>query len=148
MANWNPSAAQLDELKTGWTIDGLSAGQLARMFGVTRNVVIGLCHRRGWIQPGGSRRQTHSGTAIAKPLQAPKAAKPLAPTKKPELVLDPSKFVAFDQLGPHHCRYPVDDGGKAGLYCGALPGESPYCEGHASIVYQPQQPRKIKRPRS
>jgi hypothetical protein len=144
--SWNPTDAQLEDLKTGWTVDGLSAGQLSRMFGVTRNVVIGICHRRGWIQPGGSNHQVHR-SARREP-RPPAAPRPPPPPKKTEFVLDPEKFVVFDQLGPHHCRYPIDDGGKAGLYCGLVPNGTPYCEGHAAIVYQPQQTRKIKRPRS
>jgi hypothetical protein len=140
--SWNPSEQQLDEIKTGWTIDGKSAGELAAQFGVTRNVVIGICHRRGWIQPGGSRRAAPRAPA------APRPPKPKPePKKKVELVLDPSKFCQFDQLGPHHCRYPVDAGGSSGMYCGLQPNGTPYCDGHALIVYQPQQPRKIKRHR-
>jgi hypothetical protein len=141
---WNPTEQQLEDLKTGWTIDGKSAGQLATLFGVTRNVVIGICHRRGWVQPGaGAPRERR----VVQVNRAQGRAKPLPPPKKTPLVLDPEKFVVFDQLGPHHCRYPVDEGGQRGMYCGATPNESPYCDGHAAIVYQPQQPRKIKRPR-
>jgi GcrA cell cycle regulator len=142
--SWNPTDEQLELLKTGWTVEGLSAGQLASTFGVTRNVVMGIVHRRGWIQPGGGAPRARRAPQPARQVAPPK---PLPPPKKTKLELDPSKFVAFDQLGPHHCRYPVDEGGQRGMYCGATPNESPYCDGHAAIVYQPQQPRKIKRPR-
>lgn len=79
--------------------------------------------------------------------RAPAASPATPPAKRQTLVLDPDKFVQFDQLGPHHCRFPVDKGGKDGMYCGLVPDGSPYCEGHALIVYAPQQPKKIKRPR-
>lgn len=137
--------AQLETVKSRWTVDGDSAGQIAAGLGVTRNVVIGVIHRRGWLQPGGGQRER------PRLPMAPKAIKPPAPPPPPKkiaLVLEPDKFVVFDQLGPHHCRYPVDQGGKGGMYCGQVPNGTPYCEGHAAIVYQPQQPRKIKRPRS
>ncbi len=130
-------------------MEGWSAGQLAGHFGVTRNVIIGVCHRRGWLQPGGpgaGQRARARPRPDRKVLPAAPAAPPPQPKKQP-LVLDPTKFVAFDQLGPHHCRYPIDGGGKDGQYCGLTPDGSPYCEGHAAIVYQPSQPRKIKRPR-
>lgn len=135
---------QLDFVKARWTVDGESAGQIATQLGVTRNVVIGVIHRRGWIQPGGAaRRVVPRAPVLPRAPIAPKAAAP----KKTALVLNPEKFVVFDQLGPHHCRYPVDAGGKAGMYCGMVPNGTPYCDGHALIVYQPQQPRKSKRPR-
>lgn len=140
----------LERIKTGWTVEGLSAGQLAGIFGQSRNVIIGICHRRGWTQPGGpgagQRARSRPRPDLKSRAPAPKPASPPAPKVTP-LVLDPDKFVAFDQLGPHHCRYPIDGGGKDGMYCGQVPDGSPYCEGHARIVYSPTQPRKIKRPR-
>jgi GcrA cell cycle regulator len=143
VSNWHPSDEQLEDLKRGWTIEGLSAGQLAQTFGQTRNVIIGHIHRKGWAKAGGSgiTRRTapaKAPLAVKKPLPAP-------PPKKIELVLEPKGFVEIDQLGPHHCRYPVDtrDGEHKGKYCGKVPNGSPYCEGHARLVYQPQQPRKI-----
>jgi hypothetical protein len=142
---WNPSEDQLGDLKTLWCVDGLSAGQIAGRFGQTRNVIIGIVHRRGWSKPGNvAPRQQRTHFKRAPKLPAPVA---IAPPKKQALNLDPTKFVRFDQLGPHHCRYPVDRGSDhAGMYCGALPNGSPYCDGHAEIVYQPHQPRKKRRP--
>lgn len=137
------SDEQLETVKTRWTIDGDSAGQIAGGLGVTRNVVIGVIHRRGWVQAGGQRTRPRLPMAprVPKPPSPAAAAKP-APAPKPSaLVLDPVNFVVFDQLGPHHCRYPVDQGGKGGMYCGLTPNGTPYCEGHARIVYQPHQPR-------
>jgi hypothetical protein len=135
---------QLETVKTRWTIDGDSAGQIAASLHVTRNVVIGVIHRRGWVQAGGAATRPRPRLPMApKEPRPPAPAKPL-PVQKALVTDDPSKHVAMDQLGPHHCRYPV---GTEGKYCGQLPNESPYCDGHAAIVYQPQQPRKIKRPR-
>lgn len=144
----NLDDGQLETIKTAWTVDGDSASQIARRLacGISRNAVIGICHRRGWVQAGGGGRRSRTPSTA----RAPRPAKPLpapAAEKKTELVLDPKNFVAFDQLGPHHCRYPVDAGGKDGLYCGLMPNGTPYCDGHAEKVYSPQQPRKIKRPR-
>lgn len=138
------SEQQLETVKHRWTVDGDSAGDIARDLSVTRNVVIGMIHRRGWIQPGGGGRRPAFRAAPAP--RPPKPPKVIEKEKRAALILDEAKFVAFDQLGPHHCRYPVDAGGKAGLYCGQLPNESPYCDGHAAIVYLPQQPKKIKGP--
>jgi hypothetical protein len=141
---WNPSDDQLEDLKRGWTVDGLSAGQLASHFGQTRNVIIGIIHRRAWPKAGGDTTRTHQPRAPAapKPPRPPKAEP--KPARTATVIDDPSQHVALDQLGPHHCRYPV---GEAGKYCGQRPNGSPYCDGHARIVYQPQQPGKIKRPR-
>lgn len=139
---------QLETVKTRWTVDGASAGQIAAGLGVTRNVVIGVIHRRGWAQAGGqSQRPRPRMPSAPRPPKPPAAVAAAAAAKPDALVLDPEKFVAFDQLGPHHCRYPVDEGGKAGMYCGLTPNESPYCDGHARIVYQPQQPRKKSKSR-
>lgn len=139
--SWNPSDQQLEDLKTAWTIDGLSAGQIATMFGQTRNVIIGHIHRKGWTKVGGS-----GITMRQQPVKRTAPPKPTPPPPKKELLLEPAGFVDLDQLGPHHCRFPVDtrDGQHKGKYCGALPNGSPYCEGHARLVYQPQQPRKPK----
>jgi hypothetical protein len=141
---WNPSDAQLAELERGWSVDGMSAGQLAAQFSQTRNVIMGIVHRRAWKKAGGD----DSRRGSAKPAPAPRAPKPAPAPAKPSrmgvVVDDPAQHVAIDQLGPHHCRYPVGDAGK---YCGQRPNETPYCDGHAKIVYQPHQPPRIKRPR-
>lgn len=141
--SWNPTDQQLDELKTFWTIDGLSAGQIAKHFGQTRNVIIGHIHRRGWSKTGDAPRKAYAAPAPAAPPMR-KPPPPAAPAKPSPLVLEPAGFVDLDQLGPHHCRYPVDTkaGEHKGKYCGAKPNGTPYCEGHARIVYQPQQSKK------
>lgn len=139
---WSPDEATLEQLKAGWTVEGASASQLAARFGQTRNVVIGIAHRRGWQKAGGSVRPRPRLPSAPRP-PAPGAPEPPAPEPPSALVLDPEKFVTMDQLDRCHCRYPVGDG----KYCGALPNETPYCDGHARIVYQPrpERPRKHRR---
>jgi GcrA cell cycle regulator len=137
---------QLEIVKTRWTVDGDSAGQIAGGLGVTRNVVIGVIHRRGWVQAGGEPGRPRPRLPVIHHRE-PRPPKPETPAKAARTALvvdDPEQHVALDQLGPHHCRYPV---GEAGKYCGQRPNGSPYCDGHARIVYQPQQPGRIKRPR-
>lgn len=143
---WGPAEVDLEQIKNWWTIDGLSAGQIAGHFGQSRNVIIGIIHRRGWIKPGGTQRAR--STYVRPPAQRPARIDPPKP-KRETLVLDPAIFVEIDQLGPHHCRYPVDQKGGEykGKYCGAMPNGTPYCDGHAAIVYQPSTNKKKIRPR-
>jgi hypothetical protein len=147
---WNPGDEVLEQLKTGWTVEGLSAGQLARTFGQTRNVIIGIVHRRGWAKAGGSAPRPRPVMPTAPRKAASPAASPTPAPAAAELVLDPINFRRLEDLNDRtHCRFPVDGLGPdfKGMYCGALRGESPYCDGHARIVYQPRVDHKRKKDR-
>jgi hypothetical protein len=106
---------------------GLSAGEIATRLGLTRNAVIGLCHRRGIALRrgrGGVPANARITVSAAGPDEAPAAApQPAAPRTAP-------------RGGGEGCRWPLraDDEQPTHVYCGAprdQPGR-PYCAAHAA----------------
>jgi len=120
----------------GLASDGFSAKQIAvtltREFrvNVTRNAVIGRCHRQGMTLTGTSDvRNSPSYLAPPRKAMVVRAAPP------PPLPLPPADEVgkvALADLEDNHCRYLIGD-----LYCGddRVLGSS-YCEAHRSATVQ------------
>lgn len=127
---------------------GESAGQIATLTGKTRNTIIGLIHRNG-ISRDAASRVPRPKVARLGPLlpAAPRLVAP-RPVKKPTVELDPSKFCSIGELDKSKCHY--DIGGPfdpPGLHCGQLTNGTPYCDGHAAMVYQPRKPAQDVRPK-
>lgn len=154
------------EALTKWWLDGLSAGQIAKKMGVTRNVVIGKTHR---LKLQGRERPSHPSRIKALPGKS--VRKPKAPAVK----RGPSNPSA---VGIHHAgdgsRHPpkayVRRGGAVEspkpvdimglengmckavvrdddwLFCGNPKDgdDCPYCRPHRAIFWMPEQ----RRPRS
>ena len=119
---------------------GLSAGQIARELGLSRNAVIGKLSRLGLRLAG--RKAEPSKTvraAVASVRKAPFQIKPrTSDTPAPPSMktwrdwpASSGKVLSILELEPHHCRFPFD----GGRYCGAKRWNvhTSYCEYHALI---------------
>ena len=98
---------RVEELKKMWDT-GLSASEIGRRLGITKNAVVGKVRR----------------------LDLPMRRAP-APVKIEVNV------VTLDRLGTNMCSWPVGDPGSEDFrFCGepAVPGK-PYCQPHCKIAY-------------
>lgn len=141
------SETMVDRLKSLWS-EGLSASTIARRIGCpSRSAVIGKLHRLGCSRPlnGSKPRATTPRSRKRAPVGTITKARYLHGTTAPSAPLpapavDDVPRVAFADLEPWHCRYPVGDPqaqnfGFCGLnrsvgtsYC---PGHLHRCTGHA-----------------
>lgn len=140
-------------LKKLWA-DGLSASQIAKQMGeVTRNAVIGKVQRLGL---SGRATPSRPGPKVKKS-NAPKQSKgsgeskQTAPSSQPAaLVADPvilpdGELVTVLTIRDSMCKWPIGHPNSADFrFCGAeTHNGGQYCEGHASMAYQPR--RKYRR---
>lgn len=138
--NWTDE--KVEELKALWNA-GKSGGQIAAVFGITRNAVIGKIHRLGLYRE--QRKQRAARAQQISPVPTPSVS--------PRIVSADPPFVAIPHVeledGPpgaspraltlmgltsKTCRWPHGDGPF--WFCGAPPLPSfPYCEGHCQKAY-------------
>ena len=156
------------ELLTKLWAEGLSASQIAgRLGGVTRNAVIGKVHRLGLsgrtttsraktmrarrrpAQPHNRAASPHfrsHGNTALKPAYDPESeeALELMPAVVPELLIPLHERASILTLDESKCRWPIGDPGDEDFhFCGRHSGsETPYCEYHSAIAYQPAQSRR------
>lgn len=133
--------------------EGLSAGQIASALdcGLSRNAVIGKMKRldipflnnHGGRQKGSKNKTEKKMRALHERSIIRRIAQPFLP--KSEFRCDTIEPLGIEilDLAPHHCRWPLEKGGKLGLvmYCGLDRVEgSSYCRGHrrSSITHAPQ----------
>lgn len=168
--SWTPERKA--EAKKLYAIEGLSALETAkRLGGVTRNAVIGLAHREGWVrdQANASRHASAARAAAnsRRPRPAPEqepwkppvvfgvvqggkaasAPKPApAPTRKAEaLALAPTtNLIDLDAVT---CKWPVGDPKSPDFgFCGRpAEGKKPYCAEH-HFVSSDGLPKKVDTP--
>jgi GcrA cell cycle regulator len=171
-ANVTWTDERLDLLKKLWS-EGLSASQIAAQLGggVSRNAVLGKCHRLGLVREASTkapavgssvrRQEPSSPVPIPIPLEGRRpeqqASTPRTstashePAKQPEMGVllrdasspDPAGLTIME-LRESMCRWPLGDPTTPAFrYCGAgaVPG-LPYCSHHAQIAYQPAANRK------
>jgi len=158
---------RVEILKKLWA-EGLSASQIAgRLGGVTRNAVIGKVHRLGLSgrtttsraktlrtrrKPAQHRHRvarphlrSHGNTAL-KPAYDADAEEELVllPAAAPELLIPLHERASILTLNESRCRWPIGDPGDEEFhFCGRHSGtETPYCEYHSAIAYQPAQSRR------
>jgi GcrA cell cycle regulator len=148
---------RVETLKKLW-IEGLSASQIAKQLtGVTRNAVIGKVHRLGLAgratpsRPAKRPRpvsrpriaSSSSSSAVSRPRMAPAPYLALVPQLEPLKAEDGSVTTVLT-LSENVCKWPIGDPTDAGFaFCGRGAGASgPYCQDHAALAFQPQQPRK------
>jgi GcrA cell cycle regulator len=152
--------------------EGHSASFIASRLSIhkTRNAVIGKLCRVGAVRKGASHRTNFTRVPTrTKALDAkrPRSAAPKKTTKRspltnlffsaastarPEPLPYPAPTdvarVAFADLEPHHCRFPVGDPREPDFgFCGDAKHDGlPYCTSHALRAYEAAQPRRIKPP--
>lgn len=145
---------RVETLKKLW-IEGLSASQIAKaLTGVTRNAVIGKVHRLGLAgratpsrpakRPRVAARPriaSSSSNAVARPRMAPAPYLALVPHLEPLKAEDGSVTTVLT-LTDTVCKWPIGDPTDAAFaFCGRN-ATGTYCHDHASLAFQPQQPRK------
>lgn len=141
-------------LRSMWA-KGMSGGVIADMLGgITRNAVIGKAFRLGLAKRGttDSRRSSRAATAERKRRQTEGRSMP-PPSQRSRIKLparvrdmDPAQpslirdakldvpRVAFADLEPHHCRWPIGDPTQGFCGCPKHPG-TPYCRAHGERAY-------------
>jgi hypothetical protein len=138
--------------------DGLSAGQVARRVGKTRNSIIGLCHRRRWqlgdrvgsnktlakARAKARAKQASAGRAVAVQCRAKQLKAPLVKDGRrhaPSLpVLEPfTGRVSMMDLEHQQCRYigerPEILTLDTPIYCGAPTDGGWWCPAHRARVF-------------
>ena len=144
---WTPENTTL--LAEYWD-KGLSAGEIGKLLGMTRNAIIGKKSRSGLAS---RRPKIQAGVARSKKERAKKVSP--SPAPKPifvqiqETPLDHSNpGVLIDKLKwngrPASCRAILRDSPKGALYCGkdVSPDES-YCQAHCRIYFTQYTPPKV-----
>jgi GcrA cell cycle regulator len=151
---WTDERVEL--LKKLWA-DGLSASQIAaELGGITRNAVIGKVHRLGLSGRAKSpssasprprkarssghmmrvqRPQMRGNTALAYDFEA---------EAEPELIEIPvDQRRTLLQLTEKTCHWPIGDPGSTEFFfCGGEANDSPYCNFHSRVAYQPASDRR------
>ena len=165
--SWTDERVEL--LKKLWA-EGLSASQIANQLGgVTRNAVIGKVHRLGLSgrattsrvkssrarrrpsRPRGERRPNYVtyGNVALKAYYDTDADPELDPLPRPveEIYIPPEERRSILTLTETTCRWPIGDPGDDDFYfCGRESRlESPYCDHHIRVAYQPPQSRRRRR---
>jgi GcrA cell cycle regulator len=116
--------------------DDLSASQIAKRFGVSRNVIVGLAYRNRSLFPW--RGDAGKKTSARDPRKAAKPARPRkrAPELKPEPEIPATAYDAerlsrakqLHQLSAGECCWPLNTGGPY-LFC-AAETTGRYCRNH------------------
>lgn len=151
---------RVETLRKLWA-DGHSANQIAKQLGgVTRNAVIGKVHRLGLsgrITPARPPKRIPR-PRLAKPQQSPQSVaavrlrEPAPPRPAPQLeTIEPARLAdgrlrGVRDLSEQVCKWPIGDpSDKEFGFCGREKVcNSPYCEEHARVAFQPQLLKKKK----
>jgi GcrA cell cycle regulator len=152
--------ADLERLRAA----GLSSSQIAAQLGrgITRNAVIGQANRMGLSVPNltrSERKRAMEQLAIRFPMLVatpsvivqeadPDIGLPEVSIEQPASVGVDPEGVAFFDLEPYHCRWPVGTAtGAAMRYCGCVRAvrlapvtrearRQPYCDAHLAVAYR------------
>lgn len=147
---------------------GRTGGEIAAEVGMTRNAVIGICHRRGfkfgrkvltgeWTAPAkvkrvrGKRQRPSRPVLIAAPIAPVREVRSLATTPLPRLpdlpfTPPPHGGVGFMALASNACRFGLWDYRQrvpleAKRFCGAETATgSSWCPAHRALVYARAKP--------
>jgi hypothetical protein len=142
--------AQLSQVEQLWKREGLSAGQIAAQLGrgVTRNMIMGVCHRRGWKRSefineanrkDGQLRGAKRSSQVRRLKGVQKAVtKPQRPVEQVSgITIAP---IPLEALTPRSCRW--IEGEPSEGFCGQTRVDgSPYCASHFSRAYTVQKRR-------
>lgn len=118
--------------------EGLSGREIAAGLGVTRNVVIGICHRNK-IQLGGvgtsrQKYQVNSRTQLLALKRKEARRRRSLPVSSPAPA-PVTEGILVQDLTPNTCRWPVHTV-LPGRYCGAHTDSGSYCDHHHARAYR------------
>lgn len=139
--SWSDEKTEL--LRSLWT-EGLSASDIGKKVGKTRNAVLGKAHRLGLASRIDIERPQRPSTPR---VYVPKVKmEEPEPILEPPLVLDDGSNVTVLTINDRHCRWPIGHPNEDTFhFCGLAPkADRPYCEAHARKAYQPQQSHRRK----
>lgn len=159
--NWfDWTAERIETLEALWA-DGLSASEIAKRFGTTRNAVIGKVHRLGLPGRAVTTKTAKGPRALRRPPKRSKARFPFgegqpsleSPPPEP-LPYTPEPFIplaerkSLMQLNDKDCRWPIGDPQMPDFHFCAKAKVSglPYCEVHSMRAYQLDPPKRIGLP--
>lgn len=143
--------------------DGLSASQIAaELGGVTRNAVIGKVHRLGLsgrAKPASSsaKRAKRTRTYATKPRTSSRSTPALrtvdgstARSVVEDLAEPESLKLSLVELTEHTCKWPHGDPTEGEFhFCGCkVKEDSPYCEYHSKLAFQPVTDRRREKKRA
>jgi hypothetical protein len=151
---------EIERMRVLYEDQKLAASVVGDMVGVTRNVVIGYAHRRGW-RGGWMRPKPVKAVAPRKPGRAAALRKPKQPPRPPTLPAHAptsrreeahtpplgAPLLAFLDLGRDCCHFPFDQPDGRRLFCGKPVIENkPWCPDCYRIVYTtPEQRTEARR---
>jgi hypothetical protein len=132
--------------------NGYSAGAIGKLFGVTRNSIMGLVHRNKWRRPPPAKPMVSLMTAQTladqpwmevEPMPLPEGLPDLkefqTPRRQPPRRPDPPRDgITTLELRPDTCRWPVSGTGASMLYCGQPVENAVYCPEHQARAIAPQ----------
>ena len=142
---WTPT--DLEAIR-GFIAKGYSAARIGLEFGVSRNAIIGLCHRKK-IQLGGKQNNPPKADhPLRHRSSRPRIFKPPVQTWRDQ---EPPKAAPTDKKYPyipllesreHHCHFPIDGVGTASnpYCCGKPVSVGSYCYDHALRCFNPVKP--------
>lgn len=150
-----------DTLNTlrGYWCEGLSASQIGKLMGCSRNAIIGAVHRNLPDLPKRSSMRVYAfvGRPDRPPRRqraptvrralAPAASEPLPPDLKAIAAMKPlDERLSVLKLSELTCRYPIGDPLTPGFaFCGrTCEAERAYCVHHHALCYRPVDPKRVK----
>ena len=145
---WSPALEA--QAKALYETGQYSAAQIAEKIGngKSRNSIIGLANRRGWVNPTPMRNKT---TKRQKTVRAPdfhfRKSVPLQPIEPRVVEVPEPEFLGLSllDLKANSCRYPRggDKLGEKVFFCGQPCKGGSWCRYHQTIVYNPQPLRRL-----
>ncbi|MBV8094030.1 MAG: GcrA cell cycle regulator [Acetobacteraceae bacterium] len=137
--NWTSTAIQ--QLRSLWA-EGLSAAEIARRLGASKNAVLGKVHRlhlpkrdspiRRAATAGGTRRKRPIVPKLRDIIPMKSVSAPVTPA------MLPTPAPSFARTGKTPCCWPIGEPGTPGFrFCDALAVTGrPYCQQHCAVAYR------------
>jgi GcrA cell cycle regulator len=134
MANCRWTEERERKLAELWAQD-LSAAQIARLIGATRNAVIGKVHRMGL--PPRPRPAPKSRPRRVRVRRWRPAVQRMCVATQAIVVSGFTPLCTLMELSRESCRFPIGEPGAPGFgFCGRPRVHGPYCAEHHRVCYQ------------